>query len=147
MTCVRDMIAISGLAVRVYIDYKNASDYKHISEDIAALQVLIDKFAQHFKSSPTISDDDRHDGQRILKGCQSVLEDLNAFIEKYNRLASINKSLVLNRIKLGKNDIKVLHVRLISNTSLLNGFFRWCVVHFLLDSSYNINITTQSSIC
>ena len=132
MTCVRDMIAISGLAVRVYIAYRDASAYNHISEDIAALQLLFDKVAQHFKSA-TISHDGRHDGQRILKGCQSVLEDLNTFIEKYNRLASINKSLVFNRVKLGKYDITVLHERLTTSTSLLNGFFRWCFVHFPLD--------------
>ena len=132
MTCARDIIAISGLAIRVYITYKDSPDYRFILKDIAALQDLIDKVAQHLNST-MISDDDRHDGQRILKGCQSVLEDLDAFIEKYNRLASINKSLVLNRVKLGKNDITVLHVRLISNASLLNGFIRWCVVCFPLD--------------
>ena len=132
MTCARDIIAISGLAIRVYITYKDSPDYRFILKDIAALQDLIDKVAQHLNST-MISNDDRHDGQRILKGCQSVLQDLDAFIEKYNRLASINKSLVLNRFKLGKNDITVLHVRLISNTSLLNGFIRWCVVHFPLD--------------
>ena len=138
MTCERDIIAIAGLAVCVYLAYKDApwGDFGYILEDIAALQILIDKVAQQFKSA-NISDDDRHDGQRVLKGCHSVLEDLNAFIGKYHRLASINKSLVINRVKLGKNDITVLHVDLISNTGLLTGFFRRCVfrdcvVYFLL---------------
>ena len=131
MTCVRDIIAISGLAVRVYTAYKETPDYKHISEDIAALQLLIDTIAQHLKSTRIINYD-HHDSQKILKGCQSVLEDLNSFIEKYKRLASINKRLVLNRVKLGKDDITILHGRLISNTGLLNGFVRRCVVHFPL---------------
>ena len=131
MDCVRDIIAISGLVIRVHLAYKDVlwGDFGYILEDIAALQVLIDKVAQHFKSTTT-SNGDHHDGQRILKGCQSVLEDLNAFIEKYRRLASVNKSLVINRVKLGKNDITVLHARLISNTGLLTGFVRRCVVCF-----------------
>ena len=127
MTCARDIIAISGLAIRVYIAYKDApADYRFISEGIAALQVLIDKVALHFKGT-TISSGDRHDGQRILEGCQSALEDLNELIEKYKRLASINMRHVFNSVKLGKNNITALHVWLISNTGLLNGFVQRCV--------------------
>ena len=130
MICAHDIIAISGLAVRVYRAYKDVPDHRHISEDIAALRVLIDKVASHIKST-TISNHDLHYGQKTLKGCQGVLEDLNSFIEKYKRLASINKRLVFNSVRLGREDITVLHVRLISNTGLLNGFVRWCVVvHF-----------------
>ena len=127
MTFVRDIIAISGLAVRVYIAYKDTQDYKWILEDIAALQMLLDKVAHHLKST-TISNDDHQYGQMVLKGCHGVLQDLNRFIEKYWRLASIHKRLVLNRVKLGTEDITTLHVRLISNTVLLNGFIRRCVV-------------------
>ena len=129
MTCVHDIIATSGLAVRVHSAYKDApDDYRHIMEDVAALQVLIDKVAQHFKGT-IISSDDRHHGQKVLKGCRGVLEDLMSFIEKYNRLAFINQRPVLNRVKLGK-DITVLQVWLISEMVLLNGFVRRCVVSF-----------------
>ena len=127
MTCVRDIIATSGLAFRVHATYKDTPHYKHISEDVASLQVLIDKAAQHFKSD-TITSDDRHYGQKVLKGCQGVLGELNSFIDKYKRLASMNKMLVLNRMKLGKEDITTLQVRLVSNTGLLNGFVRRCVL-------------------
>ena len=124
MTCVRDIIATSGLAVRVYTAYKDAPDgYRHISEDVATLQTLIGKAAHYFKGT-TISSGDCLDGQKTLKDCQSVLQDLYSFIEKYKRQASINKSLVLDRVKLGKEDITTLQVRLISNTGLLNGFVR-----------------------
>ena len=130
MTCVRDIIAISGLAIRVYTAYKDTSDdYRHISADVATLQALIEKVAQHFKGT-TISSGDHQYGQKVLKGCQAVLEDLMSFIDKYNRLASIHKRLVLNRVKLGK-DITALQVRLISETVLLNGFVRRCVVCLL----------------
>ena len=128
MSCVRNIIAISGQAARVYIDYKNApDDCRHILEEVAALQTLINKVARHLKST-TMSSDDRLDGQKILKGCQSVLQDLSSLIEKYNRLVSINKRLVLRGVKLGKEDITALQTRLISETVLLNGFIRRFVI-------------------
>ena len=47
-----DIIAISGLAVKVYTAYKDApDDYKHISEEVVALKILVDKVAQHFRST------------------------------------------------------------------------------------------------
>ena len=102
-------------------------DYRQISEEIVALQILIGKVAQHFKST-AISSDNCYDGHKVLKGCQSILEDLYSFIEKYKRLSFINKRLVFSGVKLGKEDIVTLQVRLISNTHLLNGFVRRCVV-------------------
>ena len=122
---VGNFIAISGLAVRVYIAYKDApDDYRYISKDIAALQALIDRVAQHFRDTTIISSDDHQYGQRVLESCQTVLEDLDSFIEKYKRLAAINKRLVLGRVKLGNQHITALQSRLISETVLLNGFVR-----------------------
>ena len=116
-----DIIAIFQLAVRGYSAYKDApDDYRHISEEVAAFDILIVKAAQHFKST-TISSSDRYDGQNVLKGCQSVLEDLNSLIGKYRSITS-NRRLVFMRAKLGLEDIPTLRARLISNTFLLIGF-------------------------
>ena len=119
-----DIIATSGLAVRVYIAYKNApDDCRHILEEVAALQVFIERAPPHFKAT-TISSEDRLKGQKLLKGCQSVLQDLYSLLEKYNRLVSINMRLVLKGVKLGNQDIIALQSRLISETALLGGFIR-----------------------
>ena len=134
MICVHDIIAITGLAVRVSIAFKDASgDYRylHISEEVTALKLLIDKVAPHFKGT-TISQEDYHYGEKVLRDCQSVLEDLNSFVEKYKRLASINGRLIFEGVKLDKDDISSLQVRLISNTVLLTGFTRRCVVRSLV---------------
>ena len=121
---VGDFIAIAGLAFRVFIAYKYAPDaYKYISKDIAALQVLIDRAPPHFKNM-TISSTDYQYGQKILEDCQAVLEDLNFLIEKYKRLAAINKNLVLGTVRLGSKDITALQVQLVSETVLLKGFVR-----------------------
>ena len=145
MIYVHDIIAITGLAVRVSIAYKGVpAEYRHISEEVAALKLLIDKAAPHFKRMD-ISHKDYHYGEKVLRDCQSVLEDLNSLVEKYKRLASINRRLTFEGVKLGKDDIASLQVRLISNAVLFNGFVRTCVVCFIFCSfnSMDINILIQ----
>ena len=85
--------------------------------------MIINKAIRHFEST-SLSDNNRKEGQVVLKSCQNVLEDLNSLIEKYNSLASANTSQILKRVKLGTEDITTLRVRLISNTGLLNGFIQ-----------------------
>ena len=121
---VGDIITISGLAYKVYTAYKDAPDnYRHISEEAEGLKILIDKVAQYFKST-TISSNDHENGQKILKGCHSVLEDLKSLIEEYKSRSSTNKSLVFTRVKLGLEDISTLQTRLTTNTVRLNGFIQ-----------------------
>ena len=121
---VGDILSISNLAVTVYTAYKDApNNYKQIAEEVDSLQVMIRKAAQHFESA-ALSDFDRQEGQKVLKGCQSVLEDLNSLIEKYKSLASSNTGQVFKRVMLGTEDITTLRVRLISNTGLLSSFIR-----------------------
>lgn len=85
---VGDIMAISRLAARVYTAYKDApNDYKHIAEEANSLQSMINKAAQHFQST-TLSDYDRQECQKVLEGCQSLLEDLHFLIRKYNTSAS-----------------------------------------------------------
>ena len=76
---------------------------------------------KHFKST-IISSDDRHDGQKLLKGCLGVLEDLNSLFEKYMRRASTNNRISLMGVKVGGEDIISLQQKLIFNTSLLHDF-------------------------
>ena len=121
---VGDIIAISQLALKVHSAYKDAPDnYRHISEEVKSLQIIINKAAKHFKGT-TLSGEDRQEGQEVLKGCQSVLEDLNSLIEKYNSLSSASKHQFFTKVKLGTEDMVTLRLRLISNTGLLNGFIQ-----------------------
>lgn len=49
---VGDILTVSKLAVTVYTAYKDApNDYKHIAEEVKSLQIMINKAAQHFKST------------------------------------------------------------------------------------------------
>ena len=108
----------------MYSAYKDApSNYKHISKEVKSLEITINKAVQHFGNT-TFSDNNRQLGQEALEGCQSVLEDLNSLIEKYNSLASTNKRQVFKKVKLGTEDIATLRARLMSNTISLNGFIQ-----------------------
>ena len=121
---VGDIMAISGLAVKVYTAYKDApGDYRNISDEVKSLDIIINNAGQHFQST-NLSDNKRQEGQEVLRGCQRVLEDLDALIEKYNGLASTSTSQVFKRIKLGTEDIATLRARLTSNTTLLSSFIQ-----------------------
>ena len=121
---VSDIMAISNLAIKVFTAYKDApSHYKNIAEEVKSLQIIINKAAQHFQST-TLSDKDRQEGQEVLKGCKSILGDLNSLIEKYNSLASAGVGQVFERVKLGTEDIATLRARLTSNATLLSSFIR-----------------------
>ena len=121
---VGDIMAISGLAVKVYTAYKDApDDYRNISDEVESLHIIIQEAAQHFEGTK-LSDNSRQKGLKILKGCQNILEDLDALIIKYNSIASASTGQVIQRINLGTEDISSLRIRLISNTGLLNGFIQ-----------------------
>ena len=121
---VGDIMVISRLAVKVHTAYKNAPDeYRNISEEVKSLEILINK-AAHYFGSPTLSDSGRRDGTEVLKGCQNVLQDLDFLFEKHNASAATNTTQVFKRVKLGTEDIVTLRIRLISNTTLLNGFIQ-----------------------
>ena len=121
---VGDIVAISGLALKVYTAYKDApGDYQHIADEVNSLHIIIKKAAQHFDRS-TLSDNDWQEGQEVLKGCKNVLEELDSLIVKYNSLASASTGQVLQRIKLGAEDIAALRARLTSNTTLLSSFIQ-----------------------
>ena len=135
---VGDILAISQLALQVYGAYKDApKNYRHIVEEVMSLQIIINKAVQHFES-PTLSNNDRQLGQEVLKGCRSVLEDLNSLIEKYNSLVSVNTLQIFTKVRLGGEDIATLRSRLISNTSLLNSFIQRFDILLLLLSRYII---------
>ena len=121
---VGDIMTVSTLALKVYSVYKDApDDYRNIADEVNSLHIITEDAAQHFESA-TLSNKKQQRGRGVLEGCQNVLKDLDALIEKYDALASANTSQVFQRIKLGTEDIATLRARLISNTTLLNSFIQ-----------------------
>ena len=117
---VGDVMAISRLAVKAYT--ATPDDYRNIADEVKSLHLIIEEAVRHLKST-ALSNKKQQGGKKALEGCQKVLMDLDALIEKYNALASANTSQVFRRIKLG-TEIVILWVRLILNTILLNSFIQ-----------------------
>ena len=89
---VGDLVAISGLALKVFTACKDApNDFRNISDEVKSLHIVINIAAQHIKST-TLSDNKRQEGQEVLRGCQNLLEELDLFIRKYNGLDSAGTS-------------------------------------------------------
>ena len=119
-----DIMTVLRLDRKVYTAYKDApDDYRNISDEVNSLHIIINKAARHFECN-TLSNKTQEEGKEVLEGCHNVLKDLDALIEKYKVLASADRSQVIRRIKLGKEDIVTLRARLTSNTILLNSFIQ-----------------------
>ena len=119
-----NIMAVSRLALKVYTAYKDApDDYRYIADEVRSLHIIIEKAVQHLEST-TLSNKKQQEGKEVLEGCENLLKDLDALIEKYNALSSANTSLVFRKIKLGIEDIATLRARLTSNAILLNGFIQ-----------------------
>ena len=73
-----DIFAIYQLAVKVYTAYKDApgDDYRHILDEVKSLQFVINMATRHFQSTK-LNTNSQQEGQKVLKGCQNILEDLN----------------------------------------------------------------------
>ena len=93
-----DIVAISGLAIKVYTAYKDAPDnYRHIADEVKSPHIVIKKAAQHFDSS-TLSNNSQQEGQEVLQDCRNVFEELDALIVKYNGLVSASTGQALQRV-------------------------------------------------
>ena len=142
---VGDIMAVSRLALKVYTAYKDApDDYRNIADEVKSLHIIIEEAARHFE---TLSNKKQQGGKEVLEGCQNVLKDLDALIEKYNVLASANAnaSQVFRRIKLGTEDIVTLRARLTSNTTLLNSFIQRLDITTITMTIYYIMLISQRS--
>lgn len=137
---VSEFIGISELALKAYTAYKDGPVvYRNISGEVRAFQIVITKARQHFESS-TFSNNNREEGQEILKSCRDVLEDSCSIITKYMSLVSTKTIQPLQRLSFGMDDIMVsLRARIISNTCLLNSFIRRLYPYYYY-SVYHSNI-------
>ena len=119
---VADIYALARLAVKVSIAYQEApEDYKHISQEVESLHILVSEGIRHFKND-YLSESKQREGRALMQGCKSVLEDLDSVIEKYKSLASPSEGGVIMRLRFKTEDIATLRSRLISITNLLSNF-------------------------
>ena len=137
-----DIIAVSQLVAKVYAACRDApKDYRDIRGEVKSLEIRINKAIKHIQS-PTLSDDDKQEGQEVLRSCQGVLEDLNSLIEKYNSLASAKSGQIVKKVQFGTEDIATLRARLGLNIGLLNSFIqRFDIPTITIYQVYHANLS------
>ena len=97
--------------------------FKNISETLASLHCVLEEAADTQISQP-LPPRKQQRLATILKGCISVLADLQFIVQKYHSLGSEEKK-VWDRFRLGSEDIGEIRERIRDNVMLLTAFRRY----------------------
>jgi hypothetical protein len=101
---------------------RSSSSFKNISIEVLSLHVVPKELEETLSEQPLLASK-QEDLITVTSGYQSVLQDLQALVEKYESFGSQSKW-TWGRLKRGLNDIAELRARLISPTVLLTSFIR-----------------------
>lgn len=118
-----DAVAGGQLAWTVYKSCRDAPEsFKNISLEVLSLHAVLKEIEETLSEHPPPAS--KQDGlAAVTAGCSSVLQDLQALVQKHESLASKSKH-TWDRVKWGSNDIAELRARLTSNTVLLTAYMR-----------------------
>lgn len=120
---VSDVIVLSQLAWRFYINCKGSSEsFRNISLEVLSLHAVLQELGENLHGQ-TLQHSLQVGLERVARGCQVVLKDLQGLLDKHEGLGTRRKRL-WNRVGWGLKDVKGLRSRLISNTTLLTAFIR-----------------------
>ena len=126
---VGDFVAVGTLAWDVYKSCRAApGSFNNISIEVLSLHAVLKEADETIFRSP-LSPESQARLEIIGDGCQRVLGDLQALVDKYERLGTQSKR-TWDRMKWGAEDIVELRSRIISNTTLLTAFMRWAAFLF-----------------
>jgi len=125
-----DIIALGQLAWNVYKSCRDAPEsFNNIATEVLSLQAVLKEVEETLSNYP-LSQSKKANLATILNGCRSVLEDLQALVDKYESLGTQSKR-TFDRMGWGTNDIAELRARLVSNVAMLNTFMRYVSAHFI----------------
>jgi len=120
---VGDFLAVGQLAWSVYKSCRDAPEsFGNISVEVLSLHALLKEVEEVF-AGQIISESRKASLATISNGCSSVLQDLEALVNKYDGIGSKSK-ITWNRMNWGSENISELRARLISNTVMLSAFLR-----------------------
>lgn len=121
---VGDFVAVGTLAWDVYKSCRAApGSFSNISIEVLSLHAVLKEADETIFRSP-LSPESQARLKTIGDGCQCVLGDLQALVDKYESLGTQSKR-TWDRMKWGAEDIVEVRSRIISNTTLLTAFMRW----------------------
>jgi len=118
-----DISAVSQLAWRVYRACKDAPEsFQNISDEVLSFHAVL-KEVEETVSERQLSQSQAERLGTITQGCNNVLHDLQALIDKYESLGSQSKR-TWDRMRWGSEDIIELRARLGSHNGMLGTFIR-----------------------
>jgi hypothetical protein len=121
---VGDFIAVGNLAWQVWKSCKAAPEsFKNISQEILSLHAVLKEFEEVLEDHPVAASKEPRLAA-ITKGCQDVLQDLQALVRKYESLG-LQAKRTWDRLRWHSDDIDELRARLTSNTVLLTAYIRY----------------------
>lgn len=121
---VGDFVAVGTLAWNVYKSCRAApGSFSNISTEVLSLHAVL-KEADETVFRSALSPESQARLKTIGDGCQCVLGDLQALVDKYESLGTQSKR-TWDRMKWGAEDIVEVRSRIVSNTTLLTAFIRW----------------------
>lgn len=119
-----DIVAVGTLAWNVYKSCKDAPDsFKDISNEVLSLHAVLKEADETIFKSP-LPPQSQARLKTIYEGCQSVLSDLQALVDKYENLGTQSKW-TWDRMKWGTENVAEIRSRLVSNTTFLTAYIRW----------------------
>ena len=121
---VGDFVTVGTLAWNVYKSCKAApGSFSNISNEVLSLHAVLKEADETISKSPLLPKSQAR-LKTIGDGCQCVLSDLQALLDRYEKLGTHSKR-TWDRMKWGAEDIVEIRSRLISNATMLTAFIRW----------------------
>ena len=118
-----DIVAVGTLAWNVYKSCKGApGSFNDISNEVLSLHAVLKEADETIFKSP-LPPQSQARLKTIYEGCQSVLSDLQALVNRYENLGTQSKW-TWDRMKWGTENVAEIRSRLVSNTTFLTAYIR-----------------------
>lgn len=118
---VGDFIAVGKICWNVYTKCKDSpGNYKQLSGEVSSLYVVI-RETELLLSKQSLSPGQQARLDTCRQGCESVLQDLDGLLVKYESLGTKSQR-TFDRLAFGSHDMNEIRLRLTSNVSMLDAF-------------------------
>lgn len=116
-----DILAVGQLSWRLYKKCKDSSEnYTELSSAVLTLHGVIKETEELFEKQD-VTPEQKVRMATCRQGCEGVLKDLEGLLTRYESLGTRSQR-TFDRMGFGMQDMKSLHLRLISNVSMLEAF-------------------------
>jgi hypothetical protein len=120
-----DFITLAQLASRTYNGWKTAcGDYADITCNLASFQALMARVEATAKAPDSLfarNPDDLHELKKLLKGCRSLLSELDDIVKRYWGLGTSRRK-HWERIRFGCRNLNALRQELVAKTTSLSAY-------------------------